>query len=160
MRWSFSARTLCYLHAGVLSSCPGSSCSISPASVNVSEDRPAVIVCTIPNLSGSTAGFINQLRHDIPNGSSIPDLHNYANVTAYTDSSAEYFTYHLTISWTDDSKVREQLSVIQCVANFQCPQILTSSPPCFTPSVTVNFVEREPEEGMWLFRNLSVRVLW
>ena len=103
--------------------------------MEVSEGRPARITCVIPNLPGSTVTIVNHLGSRVLDKSS--NVSDYTQLTIERTDDVSY--YHLNFTWTRDSYVREQLKIIQCIANFQ-----GSTHPCKTSVVNVMFSAIKP----------------
>ena len=114
-------------------------CEISPAlaytTLNIDADHSKMINCTIPSTSSSessTVNFVNQFGDLVAN---LPNVDLYPPVI--DDSrSPTVSNYHIRIRWTSDKDIREQLKVIQCVANFEC-----SSRPFKTSVISLNFLD-------------------
>lgn len=115
-------------------------CDISPgglyAKLNVSEEHPGRIVCTIRNLPGSNAVIVNQ------HGTEVIDHQNLSNYLEFHNERTDTnISYHLNITWTQDRRIQEELKVIQCIASFpHC-----SNDPCRTSIVNISFVEKQLE---------------
>lgn len=119
-------------------------CQISPSytTLNINPGHSETIICTIPPTPGawSTVNFVNQF------GRHVTDLGNVNFYLIDSSSSVTETSYHVNISWTFNKDIREQLKVIQCVANFQCR---TQS--CKTSIVSINFTDIE--QGMLHFES-------
>ena len=68
----------------------------------------------------------------------LPNVNLYPSVTV---DSVTQRRYRINISWTFDKDIRQQLKVIQCIANFEC-----QSRPYKTAVNGINFLDNE--QGM------------
>lgn len=91
-----------------------------------------MVACTVPNLDGRTAEFLNHLGDNVSDRSR--NVSNYVKLEEVRLTSTNTIQYQLKITWTPDRYVQERLKVLQCVANFQ-----GSTHPCRTSVVTVEF---------------------
>ena len=73
----------------------------------------------------------------------MTDLQNVDLYLIDESSSHTQSSYHVNISWTFDKDIREQLKVIQCIANFQC-----RTRPFNTSVISINFLDYEVQQGM------------
>ena len=114
-------------------------CEITPAydTLKIDPEHSETIICTIPSTPGafSTVNFVNQFGNRVTNLQNV-DLYLIDESSSHTQSS-----YHVNISWTLDKDTREQLKVIQCVANFEC-----RTRPFKTSVISINFIDYE--QGM------------
>ena len=122
-------------------SCSGATerwCEISPAytTLDINPGQSEIITCTIPSTAeSSTINFVNQF------GNLVTDLPNVNLYPSVTVDSVTQRRYRINISWTFDKDIRQQLKVIQCIANFEC-----QSRPFKTAINSINFLDNE--QGM------------
>ena len=125
-------------------------CEVSPkyTTVKIREGKPGQIVCAIPDLPGSSVEVVNQLGNVVHIRREVSKYVSFKQALPSIDNVTHY---QLNITWTQDEIVREQLKVLQCVANFQ-----GRTNPCRTSIVMIDF-----EEGSkpGTFRNFPNRLL-
>ena len=121
-------------------------CQITPqyTTIYVKEGQSEQIVCSIPDISGSTVEFVNQYGHGIVHTRGLKDVSNYVSFSRLSPTTDNVTRYQLNITWTDDVLVREQLKLLQCIANFQ-----GRTNPCRTSVVFVDFEEDASKPGMF-----------
>ena len=119
-------------------------CEISPAlaytTLNIDPGHSEMIICTVPSTSESrTVNFVNQFGKYVTH---LTNVDSYPTVIDDSRSPA-VLNYRVRIRWTSDKDIREQLKIIQCVANFdhEC-----SSRPFKTSVISINFLDNG--EGM------------
>lgn len=100
--------------------------------VKVSKEQPGRVVCIVPNLDGRTLEFVNHQGNDV--NDRRRNVSNYLELEQVLQSASDEIQYQLSIKWTGDQYIQEQLKVLQCIANFQ-----GSTHPCKTSVVLVNF---------------------
>ncbi len=139
------SNTLCFLYAaGAPCSSPEYWCHISPnnyAQIEIGEEGPAKVVCTIPYSNGYDIRIINHFGQDVRRD---PALRNYVKQVMNPLSNPIQHThnksFHLEIYRPKEKHLQEKLSVIQCIGILRY-----TSYPCRTSLINIQFTE---EAGM------------
>lgn len=115
-------------------------CDISPrgyAKIDVSEEQPGRIVCTIPYTTGQNILVLNQfgveVRYDSVLSQYVQQVQPLSN-SQHTDNRS----YHLDVHRPADVSIQEKLQFIQCVAVFHETTQL-----CRTSVVNLHFINNQ-----------------
>ena len=137
---------ICFLHDAAGEPCrsPEYWCHISPnnyAQIEIGEEEPAKVVCTIPYSNGYDIRFVNQFGKDVRRD---PELQNYVKQVMNPLSNPIQHThnksFHLEIYRPNEKHLQEKLSVIQCIGILRYRHH-----PCRTSLISIHFTE---EVGM------------
>lgn len=134
-------KTLCSLHAaGESCSSPEYWCHISPAhypQIEVGEDNPAKVVCTIPYSNGYDTRIINQFGRDVRRD---PMLRSYVKLVMNPLSNPIQHThnksFHFEIYRPKEKHLQDKLSVIQCIGILR-----HAGNACRTSLINIHFTE-------------------
>ena len=126
---------LMYVHIHAGSPAPSgcdSSLTITPPVLAISEGEPRRLTCST---STSTCEDVINVYIFNPNTEvSITQSNLFDDIVHFTSNHTSCL-YSLDISWTNNEKLRRNLSSIQCVFSYS-----TTTNPCTTDVVTVSFL--------------------
>ena len=144
---------ICLLHAArPPCKSPEYWCHISPndyAEIEIGEEQPAKIVCTIPYINGHDIRVINQFGNEVRRDPELRDyvkqvLNPLSNPIQHTHNKS----FHLEIYRPKDEHVQEKLRVIQCIGLLR-----GSTHPCRTSLINIHFTKEEGMKSITLTRD-------
>ena len=132
--------------AGAPCSSPDYWCHLSPnyyAQIEIGEDSPAKVVCTIPYTNGYDVRIINQFGKDVHRDRELgPVLREYVKLVMNPLSNPIQHTqnksFHYEIYRPKEKHLQEQLSIIQCIGIMR-----RTRHPCRTSLINIQFTDSE-----------------